>query len=97
MLTLLMEISLTITAIKRGWKKSVACLPIVITYFTCFMMGVAIGVTGGSPEDAIGLSLLAELICIGVLVAMVVRAPNREKATQAKEASTGSLQAEPAK
>jgi uncharacterized membrane protein YfcA len=88
MLTLLVEIALTIAAIKRGWKKSVAWLPIGITYFVCFVIGLAVGASGGSVEDVIGLVLLIELICIGVLIAMVVRAPHRQKATQLKEATT---------
>lgn len=95
MLTLAVEIGLTIAAIKRGWRKSVAWLPIGITYFVCLMMGLAIGASGGSPEGAIGLAFLLELICIGVLIAMVVRAPKRQKAVQPQEASVKVLQADP--
>lgn len=79
MLTLAIEIGLTIAAIKRGWKKSVAWLPIGITYFVCLMMGLAVGAGGGSPEGAIGLAFLIKLICIVVLITMVIRAPKDKR------------------
>ena len=92
MLGLLLEIGLTIAAVRGGWRKSVAILPLGLTYFVCFMMGLAVGASGGSIDGVMGIALLLEVICIGTLIAMVIFAPKRRRKPEAQQAPKEVLQ-----
>jgi hypothetical protein len=72
MLTLLIEICLISKAWKKGWR-GWALLPVAIGWAFCFMVGLAVGATGGSADAVLGISLLAEVGIITVLAVMAVK------------------------
>jgi len=88
MITLLIEICLACKAWKKGWK-GWALLPFGIGYGFCFMVGMAIGANGGSPEDAFGVALVTEL---GIIVTLAVMAAKQRKGlpTNCQEDADGS-------
>lgn len=70
----IVEIGLVVAAWRKGWR-GLALMPLGITLGLAFLIGGAVGASGGSIEDAIPVLLLVDFACIGVLIGMVVRAP----------------------
>jgi uncharacterized integral membrane protein len=73
MITVL-EIILTISAWKRGWRWR-ALLPLALGCVAAFLVGAAAGANGGSVEDVLPIAVLLELAVVGSLIAMVARSP----------------------
>lgn len=73
MITLLIEIGLTYKAWKKGWK-GWALMPMVIGMACAFLIGMAIGATGGDPEAALVVGVFIDL---AVIVALAVLASKR--------------------
>jgi len=71
---LIVEIILTIKAWQKGWK-GWALLPIGSAIALGFLMGMVVGMNGGSSDDLFAMGFVVELVVIGVLIAMAVRAP----------------------
>lgn len=69
MLTIL-EIILTVTAWRRGWK-AWALTPIAIGTSLAFVLGAVIGASGGSMDEAMAVGLVLDLTVVGTLIAMV--------------------------
>jgi len=76
MLALLIEICLISKAWKKGWR-GWALLPVAIGWAFCFMVGLAVGATGGSVDAVFGISLLAEVGIITVLAVMAAKERQR--------------------
>ena len=74
---LLAEIGLTIAAWKKGWRAK-ALLPVGVSLALGLLFGIAIGLGGRTVEAAFPAAVLVDLVTIGVLVAMVRRAPNSQ-------------------
>jgi hypothetical protein len=75
---LIIEIILTVAAWRKGWK-AWALLPVGIAMTVGFITGIAISVDGGSIDDVVGFLLVSELIVLGSLIVMAVRAPRHVK------------------
>ena len=73
---LIIEILLTISVWKRGWK-GWALLPMGIVLGVAFVMGLVVGTTGVSEQDFVGPCLILELLGIVALVIMAARVPKR--------------------
>lgn len=69
---LIIEIMLTVTAWRRGWK-ALALLPVAICVGFGFVVGLGCGATGGDIDDAIGPCVAVELCCLVALIIMAVR------------------------
>jgi len=78
MITVL-EIILTISAWKRGWRWR-ALLPLAVGCAAAFLVGAAVGAGGGSVEDALPIAVLLELGVVGSLITLVARAPRPVRA-----------------
>ena len=70
MLALAVQIGLTVAAWRRGWK-GWALVPLVSELLFGFLLGLLIGVSGGSVQDVWPLGVLLDLAVIGVLGAVV--------------------------
>jgi len=76
---LIIEIMLTISAWKKGWKGA-ALLPLVIGMFIAFVFGSAMADTG---VDDMSVIIFGVLIDIGIIISLAVmsaREPHRESA-----------------
>ena len=71
---ILIEIALTIAAWKRGWRWR-ALLPMVFALVAGFLIGIAVGASGGTIEQAAPAAVVAELGVVAVLIYMVARKP----------------------
>jgi hypothetical protein len=72
---LFLEISLTIAAWKNGWRGR-ALLPLAGAFLVAFLLGGALGSSGGSDADARVLGFLCDLGAVIVLGVMAKRAPS---------------------
>ena len=82
---LLVEIGLTIWAWRRGWK-GWSLVPWVAVLLIAFLVGAAVGVSGGEVENVEGLGSFIELVGIVALIVMIARprtATTRRKARSA--------------
>ena len=77
-MVMLIEIALTISAWRKGWK-GWALLPIAIGMSVSFLMGAAAGASGGTIEDILPLCVLIELGMIVSLIVMSVKTPKYVK------------------
>jgi len=68
---LIIEIALVVAAWKRGWK-GLALVPIVAGFALAFMLGGAVGASGGSEDAAFALGLLVDVGIIATLAIMAV-------------------------
>lgn len=94
---LLLQIGLTIAAIKGGWKKSIALIPLGACILAGYLIGSAVLASGGSIEDAAPVCLLVDVLSLAALGIMVARAPKRRKIAQpAKPAVVEGVQTETA-
>ena len=88
MITLIIQIVLTIKAWKKGWK-GWALLPAPTGWVISFFTGLSYGSVAG-PEASLAplivIGLLIDLISIGVLIAMVNK--GRQYSTRNKAAET---------
>jgi hypothetical protein len=82
---LLVEIALTVAAWRKGWN-GWALLPILGTLFIGFIIGAAAALSGGSIESVYPVSILADVACIGVLIALNKRTPRSATPTEMAEA-----------
>jgi hypothetical protein len=80
MLTLIIEILLTIKAWHKGWR-GYALLPLGIMIPAGLVLGAMIGSAGGGLAQALPAGILLEIVCIGVLIRMAARGPNRAPAS----------------
>jgi hypothetical protein len=85
---LLAEIGLTVAAWKKGWRAK-ALLPAGVSLTLGLLLGIAIGLGGGTIEAAAPVAVLADLAAIGVLIGMVRRAPNAQTAIEGSPAIAG--------
>lgn len=74
MLTLIIEVWLTVVAWRKGWR-GYALLPLAGLFCAGMLIGMSVAATGGKLEDVVGVAVLLELICIGVLIRLAVRGP----------------------
>jgi hypothetical protein len=81
---MLIEILLTIRAWRKGWK-GYALLPIAIGMSVSFLIGAAVGASGGTIENILPLCVLIELMMIISLIVMAVRGPSCVEKTQEAE------------
>ena len=70
----ILEIILTITAYRKGWK-TIALIPIAVTLLVGFMSGLAIKAGGGATQTAIPAFFLGDVVCVVVLALLTARAP----------------------
>jgi hypothetical protein len=75
MVTLIIEIMLTIKAWRKGWR-GYALLPLGILLPAGFLLGIVIGASGGGLEQALPVGILLEIACIGVLIRLAARGPS---------------------
>ncbi len=80
---LFLEIALTIAAWRKGWGAR-ALLPLVFGFGVAFLIGVAIGSSGGSIDAARVLAIFCDL---GVVIALGILA-RRAPQAQASEVTT---------
>lgn len=83
---LIIEIVLTIVAIKRGCKWAIAMLPIVIVFLVGIMMGVSVGKGNMSLSDTKPIGIMLDIVCVIILVAMIYFNPKKQidKKSEAK-------------
>jgi hypothetical protein len=74
MITLLIEIALTCKAWKKGWK-GWALAPMALGVACAFMIGMAIGASGGDPEAALAVGLFIDLTVIVALAILASKGP----------------------
>jgi hypothetical protein len=89
---LILEIILAISAWRRGWR-AWALMPFAVTWGLAFFIGVAMGVSGASPEEAVPVGLVLELGC---LVALAVMCGTARKPAEASASEVGTEAAAPA-
>jgi heme A synthase len=81
---LIAEIVLTICAWRKGWRAR-ALLPVGIGIGAAFVVGLAVGTSGGNPEDIVGISILIEFAMIISLIVMMVKSPmSKTKASESQ-------------
>jgi len=71
-MVLIAEICLTIAAWQRGWK-GWALLPPAIAFGGGYLIGSIMFAIGASEESIFAMGLMFDLICIGALIAMIVK------------------------
>jgi hypothetical protein len=71
---LIAEIILTIFAWRKGWKW-LSLIPLGTGMFTGFLIGFAVGSSGGNLDAARGVGVLLDFVIIGVLIYMVIKGP----------------------
>jgi hypothetical protein len=88
----LIEIVLTIVAYRKGWKLK-ALLPLASSLVAAFLMGIALGAGGGSVQRAMPAFFMVDVVCLGVLIGLCVRAPRNSSAAfrDRREANEGPL------
>ena len=84
MLTLIIEIGLTVTAWKRGWGW-MALIPLVLTGCFSFGGGFVLGLQGGNFMDYWPLFIGLDVLCIIALAVMVAKPIGHEKMPSYKE------------
>ena len=72
---LIIEIALTIAAWRKGWK-AWALLPLGTVIGIAALIGVAVGASGGSIEQATPVLIGLDLIGMGVLIGLATREPH---------------------
>ena len=82
---LILEIWLTVKAWRKGWR-AWALLPLGIVMAVAFLIGVAVGASGGSVGNAYPVALLVELAGIGALIRLATRAPRQTQLPSMSEA-----------
>ncbi len=70
----ILEIILTITAYRKGWK-AIALIPIGVTLLVGVMSGLAIRAGAGSLQAAAPVGFIADVICVAVLAGLTSRGP----------------------
>jgi uncharacterized membrane protein YfcA len=78
---LIAEIILTIFAWRKGWKWF-ALIPLGIALLLGFLIGVAIGGSGGSIDNVRGLSLVLDIIVVIILIVMNVKSPKSNESPE---------------
>ena len=73
---LILEIILTISAWRRGWK-AWALLPTAIAFGVAFIIGFVAGANGGSEGGVVGIAIALDVVCIAVLIGMIAK-PHRK-------------------
>jgi hypothetical protein len=68
------EILLTITAWRKGWR-GFALIPMITALGLGGFIGLAVGTSGGNVDNVTPVFLLGDLACIGFLVALSMRGP----------------------
>ena len=82
---LILEIILTISAWRKGWK-GWALLPMGICLSVGFLIGMAVGASGGTMEDVLPLCVFIELAALISLIVMVAKAPKHIEKVQTTQA-----------
>jgi hypothetical protein len=75
MLTLIIEILLTIKAWRKGWR-GYALLPLGALLIAGFLLGIVIGSSGGDLGQALPAGLFLEIACIGILIRLAAKGPS---------------------
>lgn len=73
---IIIEIILTIIAFKRGWKWT-ALWPVGGAILFGFFMGIFLGLTGGSIEEAKSIVIVGDIIAVIILIWMI-SSPKKE-------------------
>jgi len=71
---LVIEILLTISAWRKGWK-GWALLPIGIGMSIGFLLGMSAGATGGNVEDILPMCIFVDLATLISLIVLAAKAP----------------------
>lgn len=71
---LIAEIVLTIFAWRKGWKWF-ALIPLVGVLCLGFLLGMAVGASGGSVESVTGFSVVLDIMAVIVLIILNVKGP----------------------
>jgi hypothetical protein len=69
MLTLIAEITLTVIAWRKGWRWW-ALLPGFLAFAAGFVLGAAIGISGGNAFSALPYSIFIDIVAIFALICM---------------------------
>jgi hypothetical protein len=69
---LALELLLTVAAWRRGWGAR-ALIPLASCLAVSFLLGMAVAMTGGSPDRLLPLGLILDLGLLGVLASMAFR------------------------
>lgn len=77
---LILEVILTISAWRRGWK-GWALLPVAGGLFIAFLVGASSAASGGSTGDLGPAALFIDIACIGILGAMTAYPRKNELST----------------
>ncbi len=98
MITLLIEIWLTIAAWRKGWR-GYAVLPLAGMLVCSLLIGLAISASNGRTEQAVVPGMLLDLACIGALIRLAAKAPAvaMEPVTSGGESAAGHTADRPAK
>jgi hypothetical protein len=83
---LALEICLAIAAWQRGWK-GWALLPPGIAFGIGFLAGLIMGASGASEGSIFAVGLVADVICIGALIAMVIKPRKKNQYLESEQAS----------
>ena len=83
---LILEIGLAVAAWRKGWR-AWALVPLGVVAGVAFLIGVAVGASGGTAEHVTPLFLLLDLACVGVLIRLAVRGPRQASSLGLPEAS----------
>jgi len=70
----ILEVILTITAYREGWK-AIALIPIAVALLFGIASGLAIKASGGSPPMAAPFGFIADLACVAILAGLTARGP----------------------
>ena len=83
---LVLEICLTIAAWQRGWKEW-ALLPPGIALGGSYLLGSIMFASGASDESILAMGLVWDFVCIGTLIAMIVKARKKSHHLESEQAS----------
>ena len=89
---LILEIGLTVAAWRKGWR-AWALVPLGGVLGMGFLIGVAVGASGGTIEHVFPLVLLLDLACVGVLIRLAVRGPRQAESLGTPETSETAVSA----
>lgn len=96
---LILEIALTISAWRKGWKAK-ALLPLPIAFGVLFLIGIAAAATGSplSEGSMVVVGLLFDLASVGVLSYLAKVSPQEHQARTTREAAPapGQVEVDPA-
>jgi hypothetical protein len=84
-MVLALEIGLIIAAWQRGWK-GWALLPPAIGFGIGFLVGLILGASGASEESIFAVGIVGDVICIGALIAMIIKPRKKSQYLESEQA-----------